>query len=158
MKKIILVIVIMLSNLTLIIAQNTFLIGEKTYPCTPLIYFPSDGQYLSGNLIVLIAKNEETGMIVVSISVDLNTNNRIKGNIIIYLDNNTIITCIDRNKFDIVNDFATTIYYLTKDEINKLKNINIQKIRFTIEDKGSYTASNNLEPTDVPKMIKELFK
>ncbi len=59
---------------------------------------------------------------------------RVKNKLILYLDNNQIVTCVDRGRYDIIDDYATTLYYLTKEEMIKLRRSNISKIRYTIGD------------------------
>ena len=159
-----------------VIGQNTFYIGEKTYPCTENNTLKSNKGFPAYDLTVLIAKNGDTGFFVVS--TEVMTPVRIKGNLLIYLDNGEVITCIDKNKFDIVDEIATTVYYLTSAEINKLKENNIQKIRFSLKttggkyssstEEGNYSASNiesefdyytrtSYKKTDFPTLITELF-
>lgn len=87
---------------------------------------------------------------------------RVKNKLILYLDNNEVITCVDRGKFDIVDDYATTLYYLTKEEINKLKKSNISTIRYTVGDNyglnKSYSVTNrDVERIDFSRIIEDLF-
>lgn len=164
--------------------QNSYFIGKKAYSCTPEITLQSNSELSNGyDLNVVIIKNGQSGMIAVSTD---NTGEgvRIKGNILIYLDNNTIIPCVDRGKFDQVNNTTTTLYYLTKEEIKKMMESNINTIRFSLKcyscimatNEGNYSASNkgqfelvrsntilgetsNYEEvkTDTPSLIKDLF-
>ena len=156
-------------------SQDTFLIGSKTYPCTSTFQFNSPMGSQGHDLDILIAKNGETGMIVLSTYIMSGGGVRIKGNISIYLDDATVITCIDNGKFDFVDNTATTIYYLTKEEITKIKKSNITKIRFSLKcygntvmsgEEGNFTASNsyisisnmgNPATTDVSDLVIELF-
>lgn len=153
------------------IGQNTFFIGQKAYPCTETFTLKSNKDFGGHDLDVLIAKNGESGMIV--LSTETMTPIRIKGNVLIYLEDGTVLTCIDRGKFDYVDDIATTIYYLTKEEIIKMKNSNISSIRFSLKcfdcsistEEGNFSASNKetgygyskTEKTDVPSLISSLF-
>lgn len=172
MKKIILLLFFTLVYSQEGISQNTFFIGEKTYACTET-YRLEKAFTSKSNLGVVFIKDGEKGMIAVTTDAHLGSR-RIKGKLMIYLDNNTIITCLDRNKFDIVNDEATTIYYLTKDEINKLQNSNISSIRYTVgcvncggapDFPKNYSVSNEAEDfgfhkkekINFPSIIEELF-
>jgi hypothetical protein len=162
MKQITLITALVLIQ-TFSFGQNLFFIGEKSYPCTETIMLESNASFLGKDLDVLIAKDNEKGLIVVSTYI-VGGGVRIKGKIIIYLDDGTVITCIDRNEFDFVDNVATTIYYLTNDELNKMKNSNINTIRFTLKcqncvrssEEGSFSASNK-EKTDVQSSIINLF-
>lgn len=149
-----------------VISQNTFFIGEKTYSSTDSYELRSGWH---AKLKVLFIKDGEKGMIAVT-TYALGSQ-RIKGKLMIYLEDNTIITCIDRNKFDIVNSEATTIYYLTKEEINRLKSTNIASIRYSVgcvncggflDSSSNYSVKNSVEypwqkKIDFPSEIRELF-
>jgi len=99
---------------------------------------------------------------------------RIAGDILIYLTDGTVITCIDRKIFDLADDMATTVYYLTKTELEKMTQSNLKTIRFSLKcfdcfsstEEGNFTASNKSSiidyhsesvPVDVPELIKQLF-
>ncbi len=185
MKNLILLITIFSLLLSISKAQNLFFIGEKNYQCSPTFTLIGGGSMNNivhlNDLNVLIAKNGETGMLVLSRYV---TDALIKGKVLVYLDDGTVITCIDRNIYDYVDNIATTVYYLTKEEIEKMKNSNINTIRYTIKygsawggyrNKDDFSAKNIaheeiisygdlphgpmwVEKTDVTEFIKELFK
>ena len=61
-----------------------------------------------------------------------------------------MITCSDKGIRDHVDQKSIVLYVLTLAEIEKMKSLNIQKIRFTIKakqgvyggDTGNYTAEN----------------
>lgn len=146
-------------------SQNTFFIGEKTYPCSETYTLG----FFHPKLEIVFIKNREQGMIAVTTDAHLGTQ-RIKGKLTIYLDNNTTITCLDRNKFDVVNHKSTTIYYLTKEEVNKLKYNNITSIRYTVgcikcygmDSSDNYSVENKAEKyvsekIDFPSVIRNLF-
>jgi hypothetical protein len=158
--------------------QNTFFIGSKTYPCTEsFLLSPSNNNPSAFNngLTIIIAKNGEAGMIALSYENSGGGGGglRVKGNISIYLDNGTIISCTDRNKFDYVDGIATTVYYLTKDEIFKMKNSNVNSIRYSLKcidcqwatNEGNYSVSNKqksnyysvTEKINISNMIEDLF-
>ena len=98
----------------------------------------------------------------------------IRGKLIIYLDDGTVISCIDRGKYDYVDNVTTTVYYLTADELSKMKNSNINTVRYALKcgncsmssEEGNFSASNKAsgyglygssEKTNVPSLIKNLF-
>lgn len=157
-------------------AQNTLFIGDKTYTSTEKFKLKSNIEYEGHDLNVLIAKKGVTGMIVISADV-MTQDVQIRGSILIYLEDNTVITCLDKGKHDFVDNTTTTIYYLTEAEITKLKNSNIRSIRFSLKcpngfstEEGNFSASNKsytdytkgftnnkIEKTDVPSLILDLF-
>lgn len=173
MKKQILIILITLFTIFISNAQERFFIGEKSYPCTESIRLSgrsggaASNSVFNTNVSVLIAKKEKTGIFVFRTGSP--TKIRVKGKLLIYLENGTVITCIDRGKYDYVDKTATTIYYLTKEELNKMKNSNIDTVRYTLGSgpfARDYTASNvsyynmfdqEIEKTNVPALIKKLF-
>lgn len=173
MKILLLFTTLIILSVTKLIAQNLFFIGDKSYPCTEIFKLKSNSDFNGYDLDVLIAKNGEIGMLV--LSTQSMTGVLIRGQVIVYLDDGTVISCIDRSKYDYVDNKATSVYFLTKGEIGKLMNSNIQNIRFTLKcrseyasssEEGDYSASNksngyelySKERSDVPELIKELFK
>lgn len=175
MKSIILLSVIIIFGTLSNTAQNTFFVGSKKYDCTYTFTLQSNTELDKHNLDVVIAKNGEAGMIVLSTEVMMGeeVGLKIRGNATIYLEDGTVIICADRGKYDFVDNTATTIYYLTKEEINKMKLSNIETIRFSLKcspgayssESGSFTASNRDSATfpfgskkaDVPSMLISLF-
>ena len=176
MKKFIFINFLFLFLSQSVIGQNTFFIGQKTYSCTEKQTLKSNKGFPAYDLTVLIAKNGDAGFFVVS--AEVMTPVRIKGNLLIYLDNGELITCVDRNKFDTVDEITTTVYNLTSAEISKLKENNIQKVRFSLKttggkydsstEEGNYSASNiesdydyttrkSYNKTDFPTLVTELF-
>ena len=149
-------------------AQNgTFFIGSKTYSCTDKYEFGGDDPLLS----ILIAKDGNAGLLVFIEGYD-----KIVGTVLLYLDDNSIITCYDKNKYDEVNNYYTTVYNLTESEINKLKTTNVYSIRYNklsglsmksysiVNRKGKlnfkFTNTDNekIPIIDFLKIITELFK
>jgi len=146
--------------------QNFFFIGEKSYPCTETfaLVSNSDGSYVS-DLNVLFAKEGTTGVILVSTKTVSTV--RISKKLIIYLDDGTVISCVDKGISDNVDDIASSAYYLTNEELIKMKNSNINTIRFELRCfecfsspvEGNYSASNKGNSrTDFPTIITEFFK
>lgn len=146
--------------------QNLVFLGEKSYPSTEkfILQSNSDSDY-SNDLNLVFAKDGEKILIVVSSK--LVSSVRISGKLIIYLDDGTVISCIDRGNKDNVDDIASTAYYLTNEELSKMKNSNINTIRYTIKCaeclsnplyEGNYSASNKGSiKTDYPTIISEYY-
>jgi hypothetical protein len=88
---------------------------------------------------------------------------RISGKLIIYLDDGNVITCIYRGIKDNVDDIASSAYHLTTEESIKIKNSNINTIRYIIKCaeclynpiyEGNYSASNKgNSKTDFTKIV-----
>ena len=140
MKKIIITISVVVLFVSSLSSQNKIFIGDKSYPCSETFTFTYPDFFGKQDLDIMFIKDKDVGMIALTIKAHWKED-RIKGKILIYLDNETVITCLDRNKYDYVNGMATTIYYLTKEEINKMKNSNITAIRFST-DTENFEASN----------------
>lgn len=103
---------------------NTFFIGNKTYPCSKSYSLCLNYNLNAIATSLLIAKDGDNGLLA------LTSNGKIHGTLLLYLDDNTIITCYDKYLYDQVNLIWTTVYNLTKVEIAKLKTTNVNSIRF----------------------------
>ena len=110
--------------------QNYFFIGENSYPCTETITLHSNHDGRS-NLNVAFAKDGTTGLIIVSTKTMSTV--LIREKLIIYLDDGTVISCIDRENNDQVDLIASAVYYLTDEELSKMKNSNINTVRYTLK-------------------------
>lgn len=154
-------------------AQSLFFIGDKSYPSTGSFELKLNSSY--DNLKCLIAKNGTAGFFV--ISKGTMTGSVIKGKAIIYLDDGSVLTLLDKGKRDYVDETSTNVYSLTAAEIIKLKNSNINTVRFTIKcpgtncessEDGNFTAKNEFEKSfslssekkriNTMELIVELFK
>jgi len=141
--------------------QNLFFIGENSYPCTETFTFQANSdKYYINDLNVLIAKDGKTALFVVSTeTIDV----LIRGKLVIYLDDGTVITLTDNGNYDYVDKIASAVYYLTNEELNKMKNSNINTVRYKLEDEGgrssihggNFSASNKGTPTKT--LITEFF-
>ncbi|MEO1187178.1 MAG: hypothetical protein AAFX46_22020 [Cyanobacteria bacterium J06636_27] len=166
MKKVLLLLFIAMTYALKTNGQNLVFLGEKSYPSTEkfILQSNSDSDY-SNDLNLVFAKDGEKILIVVSSK--LVSSVRISGKLIIYLDDGTVISCIDRGNKDNVDDIASTAYYLTNEELSKMKNSNINTIRYTIKCaeclsnplyEGNYSASNKGSiKTDYPTIISEYY-
>jgi hypothetical protein len=167
MRKVIFIITLALSYAVNVNGQNLVFIGENSYQSTETFTLQSnsDDDYIT-DLNLLFAKDGEKGLLVVSSK--LVSTVRISGKLIIYLDDGTVITCIDSSIKDNVDDIATSAYYLTNEELNKLKKSNINTIRYIIKCaecyvnpiyEGNYSASNKgSSKTDFTKVVTEFYK
>ena len=150
-------------------SQSLFFMGDKSYPSTGKFSFNSDSYF--DKVEFLIAKGSGKGFI--AISKKISSGVRIMGKLIIYLDDGTVITCIDRKKYDHVNGIATTVYYLTNEELNKMKRSNINSIRYTVKcatcvyygGEGNFAETNKASGSgyreqarvNVPSLIRALY-
>lgn len=162
-----------------IYSQDLFFIGDKSFPATETFSLMDNKNFDENNMLglnnldVLIAKNfDGSGFLV--LSKKTMTGVLIKGKILVYLDNGTVISCLDKGKYDYVDETSTTIYYLNKDELEKMKSSNLNTIRYNLKcgsgcdssgEEGSFTASNKsrnyygreIKRIDVNSLINQLF-
>ncbi|GGE27404.1 hypothetical protein [Psychroflexus planctonicus] len=157
---------------TICFGQNLFFIGDNSYPCTEAVTLYSNRTDKSIYLDIVFAKDNEKGFLVLS-TQSRDGSVRIKDKLLIYLDDGSVITCLDRNIFDNVDFIATTVYYLTKEELKKMKTSNINTIRFSIKcsdclhssEEGDFSATNKAsnksyskkEKIDFTSIVKNLF-
>lgn len=144
--------------------QNLFFFGENSYPCTKKIPLQSNSN--SSELNVLFAKDGTTPLIVVKISTMFEV--FFSGKLIIYLDDGSVITCTDRGKRDYVDYVAMAIYNLTNEQLSKMKNSNINTVRYELKPgpgnpdigTGNFSASNKgrSTKTNFPALITEFFE
>lgn len=146
--------------------QNLVFIGENSFPSTETFTLPSNSdRHFINDLNLVFAKDGEKGLLVVSSK--LVSTVRISGKLIIYLNDGTVITCIDKGINDNVDDIATSAYYLTNEELAKMKNSNINTVRYEIKCaeclsnpiyEGNYSASNKgSSETDFTAVVSEFF-
>ena len=131
MKKIPIILISMLFITLTANGQNLFFIGENSYPCTESFALQSnldDGEDLN----VLFAKDGATAVIAVTTKSSLQ-GTIISGKLIIYLDDGTVITCMDRGETYYVDDTAKAVYSLTNEQVNKMKNSNINTVRYILK-------------------------
>ncbi|MFC0263380.1 hypothetical protein [Fontibacter flavus] len=135
-------------------SQNLFFIGEKSYPSSENFNLVSqtEGQlYIEKKVNGFFAKDGEDGFLI--LSPENESQMMIKGKIIIYLEDGTIINCLDRGIYDRVNQKSTTVYRLNNLELQKLKKSDIHSIRYTLKctnctfssDEGDYIGRNILK-------------
>ena len=53
--------------------------------------------------------------------------------IIVYLQDGTVVKCNNRGSYDYVDNRAKAVYFLTGDQLDKVQNSNIHTVRYTLE-------------------------
>ena len=166
MKRILLLVILAISFSLETNGQNLVFIGENSYPSTETFSLQSnsDDDYIN-DLKLVFAKDGDKVLLVVSSK--LASTVRISEKLIIYLDDGTVITCIDKGIKDNVDDIAISADHLTSEELNKLKKSNINTIRYIIKCaeclanplyEGNYSASNKgSSKTDFTKVVSEFY-
>lgn len=86
----------------------------------------------------------------------------IEGDLYLYLDNGEIIHCTDREIYGYTDDTSGSIYYLTNNEIEKLKKSNIKKITYGIEagslnEVRRYSATTTDKNSSTATSVKTIF-
>ena len=148
MKKQLIQIAIILFSLNCV-SQNNIYIGNKSFSATEQWTFECSLEAGIGNLDVQIAKNENGGYLKLGIYSNDNWN-YIGGNVSVFLEDGSIITCTDKGTRDEVDGKSIALYSFTNSEIEKLKELDILMLRFIIKAKpgiygssvGNYTAKN----------------
>ena len=161
MQKILIFFIALLFTTLSIKGQNLFFIGENSYPCTKTFTLQSNSdEFYINDLNVLFARDGKTPLFAVSTETK---EVLIRGKLIIYLDDGTVITLTDNGNYEYVDKIASTVYYLTNEELSKMKNSNINTVRFTLESEdgssspfgGNFSASN--KGTQIKNIISEFF-
>ena len=169
MKKILIILTATLFITLTVKGQDLFFFGEKSYPCTETFTLHSNSN--SNDLNVIFAKDESTALIGVSIKTIAEV--LFSEKLIIYLDDGTVITCIDNEGHDYVDRITSAMYSLTNEQLSKMKNSNINTIRYTLKSalgfpspgEGNFSASNegtstkkgSSNKTDVPAILIKFF-
>lgn len=169
--KLVLVVIYSFFLLSKGISQNLFFIGDKSYKIIEFQELTTKGESSFTELKVSIGKDGENGLIILSKN-DFSRDLKISGELLIYLDDGSIIRCVDRGVRDRVNSTITTVYFLTASEVNRLKGENINTIRYSILRFGNIEAraAENVRKkffisppeieknrVDFPKLINNLF-
>lgn len=149
--KIILIIPILLFSLN-VLGQNIIYKGNKQYSATKTWLFKCENYSWTGDLEVQIAKTFEGGYLRLSIDVP-DEMFFIGGPVYVFLADGSMITCSDKGIRDNVDGKSIALYVFIKSEIEKLKILDIQKIRFTVRDisgvnggpTGNFTAKNKID-------------
>jgi len=134
--------------------QNLFFIGENSYACTEKMTLRSNSDN-SDDLDIFLSKDGNAGLILVSVKSLLGA--QFGNSIIIYLHDGSVIKSTDRRTIDYIDNRAKAVYYLTSDQLDKLRKSNIHTVRYTLEArlddnnrpimKWNLSATNNGIPT-----------
>lgn len=161
MKRILIIVIATLFITLSAKGQNLFFVGEQSYPSTET-YTLQSNSFSASDLNVLFAKEGKTALFAVS-TLTLHEL-LISGKLIIYLDDGTVITLNDKGT-DYVDKISKAVYYLTDEELNKMKNSNINTVRYTLEGEdgrdvgGDFSASNKGDSKiDFPVLVSEFFE
>ena len=157
-------------------AQNVIYIGTKSYKSTKTFSFLKNGEYhgysnFDTTCGLTFAKSSQGGLLMISAFSEGYFNERIVGTILIYLKNGEVLTLVKRLHSDSADKSTSSIYKITNMQLNKLKQINIASLRYSIQGtygKKSFTCenrfNNSYQPNvydestfDIPKALVELF-
>ena len=165
MKRI-LILVILATTSIYTNGQNFVFIGENSFHSTETFTLPSNSDnHFINDLNLIFAKDGTKGLLVVSSK--LVSTVLIRGKLIIYLNDGTVITCIDKGLNENVDDIAKSVYYLTNEELEKMKKSNIHTVRYELKCseclfpiyEGNHSASNKgRSQIDFTTIIREFFK
>lgn len=122
---------------------------SKPYPATPSWDFIIENYALTGSTKIQIAKTEKGGILKLAIETN-NPTFTIAGIVYVYLNDNTVISCSDKNIREIIGNQIISYYTFSNIEMNKLKKNDIESIHFTIKgnskifssQQGNFTATN----------------
>ena len=166
MRKVVLILALIVVCMSGVNGQNFAFIGENSYPSTQRFELESnsDNEDIL-NLNLVFAKDSISPLIIVSSK--LTDVVKIANKLIIYLDDGIVISCADRGINDNVDDVAIAAYRLTTSEVAKMKQSNINTIRYEIvcpicgrfnSWSGVYSASNKGSvKTDFSKVVEDFF-
>jgi hypothetical protein len=166
MKRILILVILAIVFTINANGQNLVFLGEHSFPCTETYTLQSNSDFARiDDLKIVFAKDGNKGLLVVSSKIVPNV--RILGKLIIYLNDGNVITCIDKGMNDNVDGIATSAYYLTNEEIAKMKKSNIHTIRYELKSTslnvgtlfdGNYSASNKgSSATDFTTVMSAFF-
>lgn len=144
-------------------AQNYFFIGENSYACTESFELKG-GDYYS-DLEVAFIKKGEGGLISLTTKTDFG-DVYITGDVLIYLDNGTMVKCSEKHSHDATMERTSSIYTLTESDIKTLKNGKITGIRYSKKcgeciastEEGSFVSKLEKDFNELTTQIKSLFK
>lgn len=126
-------------------AQNYIYVGDTQYESTETWAFPINGTSWGPTIEITIGKDNAKGLLMLQTEVP--PGSYIGGNVYLFLSDGSKITCLDKNVKDNVDNKSIAIYKFTAEEILKLKEYHIAKIRFTIQP-SSYEGFNGTKTAD----------
>jgi len=163
MKKLLIIITIVFCTIQTTKGQNLFFIGGSSYPCSETIELQANSKkFFINDLNVLFGKDEKRALFIVSTETE---NVLIRDATIIYLDDGAVITLSDVRNYDYVDKIASIAYYLTDEDLNKIKNSNINTVRYTLTDEngnsgafgGNFSASNKSGNYNFTALVSDFF-
>jgi len=132
------------------LCQNYVVIGESSYPSTEIFKLRSNADVnFINDLNLIFAKDGEQAVLIVRSA--LVSTVRISGEVLIELEDKSVITCTKKGQKENIDGFASTEYKLTKEDLALLKKSNIQTVNYQIKCadcsrnllyEGKYSASN----------------
>ena len=133
--------------------QNVINYNDKSYPSTDAFYFTQNASthnYTSSRkynepITLSIGKNNNGGIILLQknnllklvhengFNEEFKIEAHLTGDLYLYLNDGSIIHCLDRTIYGYIDDTSSAMYYLTNIEIEKLKKSTIVKIIYGLE-------------------------
>jgi len=177
MKNILPIILFLFINYSF--SQDRIAVGSKTYDATKEFEFKQNSStngYHSSikydeHIKISFGKKENGGVVLLqklnllypafgsNSSKTLKIEAKIKGDLFLYLSNATVIKCIDRKIRGYMDDISSSLYYLTKSEVEDLKKYDVVSVSYKLESGlnhlSSYSADNSNSNTS--EAIKQLF-
>ena len=165
-KKVIYLLLLVLSGMNLSAQQTVKLKDGKEYRATPVWDFICDDYALTGKVQTQIAKTEKGGVLKIGVQVT-NDSFYIGGTVYIYLEDNSFITCTDKGLREHADNMTYAYYTFTPAEIAKLRKSPIKDLRFSVKgtqsafssQTGYFTATNRASYFELyDKSIKNIFE
>lgn len=124
-------------------SQNIIYRGSNKYSATEEWKFETPDKFID-ELSVQVGRTDKGGLL--RLSIDSDFDNYIAGNVYVFLEDGTMLTCTDKKIKDKVDGKSVVLYYFTNSEMEKLAELDIMKIRFTLKSSQfgteNYTAEN----------------
>lgn len=156
--KIIFILCILLSTSS-VLTQNYLFVIDKQYPATPNWNFQLGKDDIGPRLDIKFAGNKNKGFLAFSTSTTsyLRQDSKINGNIYLFLEGGVTIILEEELYTDSYDDEIISVYSLNYSDMLSLSELNIIKIRFSIEESDilgfksakSYTAINKRPSLDL---------
>lgn len=135
-------------SITLVISQNAisqdlFFIGEISLPRTSTISLQSNSED-QAKLDIIFAKDDSIGFVGISTKT-LYPNESFVDKLIIYLQNGAVVTCSDMVVSENVDSNAKALFYLSNEDLSKMKESDIHTVRYTLNfilSETLYSATN----------------
>ncbi len=161
MIKQLLILIVLMSVSFTANGQNLFFIGDKSYPSTEIYSLEANSNNVN-DLNVAFVKDANSEFVGVRTKIP---NDQFHGRLIIYLDDGTVISLEDQEIRDYVDGIASAVYLLQNDDLIKMKNSNINTIRYSLLDEGGFESawsgnfsSSNKSNIDFSAIVAEFFE